>query len=107
MNWNDKNVLVIGTGVSGIAAADLLIQVGAKVILFDGNEQVKKEAIETKLRMPEKLTIVIGTLEKEMKEAIEYVVLSPGVPIDNPMVNELREAGKVILGEIELAYTLS
>ena len=38
MELQDKEVLVIGTGISGIGAARLLLQVGARPVLFDGNE---------------------------------------------------------------------
>ena len=43
MEWKEKNVLVVGTGISGIAATDLLMEVGANVILFDANEAIDKE----------------------------------------------------------------
>lgn len=107
MEWKDKNVLVIGTGISGIAATDLLMEVGANVILFDANEAIDKEVVKGKLKKSEGVQIAVGELEKTDKEKVEYVVISPGVPIDNPFVNELRDAGKVILGEVELAYSLS
>lgn len=107
MEWKDKKVLVIGTGISGIAATDLLVEVGANVILFDANEAIDKEIVKGKLRSAGNVQIIVGELEEKDKEAIEYVVISPGVPIDNPFVNELRDAGKTILGEVELAYSLS
>ena len=36
MNFRDKNVLVVGAGVSGIAAVKLLAALNANVKLFDG-----------------------------------------------------------------------
>lgn len=107
MEWNGKKVLVIGTGVSGIAATDLLVQVGAEVLLYDGNEKLKVEEIRKKLTTDENVEIIVGELSKEKIETITHVVVSPGVPIDHPLVNQMRESGKVILGEIELAYSLS
>lgn len=106
MEWNGKKILVIGTGVSGIAATDLLVEVGATVVLFDANEAVDQNTIKEKLKAKEHVEIVVGTLKDEQKEQVSHVVLSPGVPIDNPLVNTLRDEGKVILGEIELAYSL-
>lgn len=107
MDWKEKNVFVIGTGISGIAASDLLVQVGANVILYDGNEEVQKKAVQDKLKYPEQVQIEIGALKDEIKNQIDCVVISPGVPIDNPLVEELRSMGKKILGEIELAYTIA
>ena len=51
MDWKEKKVLVIGTGISGIAATDLLCEVGADVVLYDGNEQLKEETIREKALM--------------------------------------------------------
>jgi len=107
MEWKGKNVLVVGTGISGIAATDLLVEVGARVFLYDANEQLKEEEIKKKLQCAEGVTVILGELGKEIRASLHYVVISPGVPIDNPLVQELREEGKPILGEIELAYTLS
>ena len=42
MEFAGKKVLVFGTGISGIAAAKLLENVGAAVVLFDGNQELDK-----------------------------------------------------------------
>ena len=42
MEFTEKKVLVFGTGISGVAAANLLENAGAEVILFDGNEKLDK-----------------------------------------------------------------
>ena len=109
MEWKDKIVLVVGTGISGIAATDLLREVGAQVVLFDGNAQLDAESIRAKLKITDGVKIVLGEegLDTELRASLQYVVISPGVPIDNPLVEALRQEGKPILGEIELAYTLS
>ena len=41
MNIVNKKVLIIGTGISGIAAADLLAEEGAKVFLYDADTKRK------------------------------------------------------------------
>lgn len=40
-----KKILVFGTGLSGIAAAELLIRHGISIILYDGNDKQKEEDI--------------------------------------------------------------
>ena len=107
MEWSEKKVLVVGTGVSGIAATDLLVEVGANVVLFDGNKELVPEEIRGKLKNTKGVEIVLGELPKECIDSLDCVVISPGVPIDNPLVVSLQEAGKKILGEVELAYLLS
>ena len=64
MEWSEKKVLVVGTGVSGIAATDLLVEVGANVVLFDGNKELVPEEIRGKLKNTKGVEIVLGELPK-------------------------------------------
>ena len=50
MDIRDKNVLVFGSGISGIAASRLLLREGADVILYDGNEKLDAETIKERVR---------------------------------------------------------
>ena len=99
----DKNVLVFGSGISGEAACELLLKEEAKVILYDGNDKLNSEEIRAKIEGgdSESLEIVLGTLEGDRKEELldklSLVVMSPGVPTDLPIVNEMREKGLPIL----------
>lgn len=107
MIFKGKNVLVVGTGISGIAACELLNEEKAHVILFEGNRDAKEEEIRKKSPAFENLEILIGELPEVIIGVLDFAVLSPGVPTDIPMVKDLREKGVIILGEIELAYQLS
>lgn len=104
MDLKDKKVLVFGSGISGIAAAELLEEAGALPVLFDGNRELTEEGIRSKLSKDSKAKIVIGELPEEKMDELSLVVLSPGVPTDLPLVEELKKRGLPIWGEIELAY---
>ena len=104
MNLQGKRVLVFGTGKSGIGAADLLCETGAKVILFDGNEKTDKDAVLHKLSSGEGAEVYAGELPKEVLDSLDLVVLSPGVPTDIPAVKKFYEMGLPVWGEVELAY---
>ncbi|MEE1528146.1 MAG: UDP-N-acetylmuramoyl-L-alanine--D-glutamate ligase [Blautia sp.] len=106
-NLAEKKVLVFGTGISGIGAAKLLEKVQAEVILYDDNEKLCKEEIRKKLPNDSKCEIVLGALSKELLESLDLVVMSPGVPLDIPAVEQIKAAGIPIWGEIELAYQMS
>ena len=45
MDLTKKTVLVIGSGVSGIAATELLREKGITTILFDGNRELDADAL--------------------------------------------------------------
>ncbi len=99
-----KKVLVFGLGISGIGAAGLLEEQGAEVVLYDGNEKLKEEEIRNKLKDGSRAQIIIGAFPEELLDSLDIVILSPGVPADLPLVNQMRERGILITGEVELAF---
>ena len=104
MDLTGKRVLVVGSGISGIAATELLQKKQVEVVLFDGNKDLDVETLKKKAPVFSDVEIILGELSEEVMEHIDLVVLSPGVPTDLPMVNELRDRQIPIWGEIELAY---
>lgn len=106
MNLQNIKALVVGSGKSGIAAANLLCRAGAHPVLFDSSEKLKTEDILEKLDFPEKVAVHTGTLPEEEKEAARLLILSPGVPVDTPFVEDFRSRGIPVIGEIELGYLL-
>lgn len=103
-----EKVLVVGTGKSGMAATQLLLRTGKLPVLFDSNAELDKDEILGKLSLSgdekKQVEIVLGDLTEEQKQMLSGVVLSPGVPTDTEFVNDLRNRGLLISGEIELAF---
>ncbi len=109
MTLEAKNVLVVGSGKSGIAAVKLLLKAGANPCLLDGNKELTEDILREKigevaLGENQSISFAIGEMTKGQEQVLDYVVLSPGVPTDKDFVNRLRAKGLPILGEIELAY---
>ena len=104
MELKGKKILVVGAGISGIGAVEVLHKVGACPVLYD--EKAAKEEIEKKLPASCICEIVTGSLPEAVKEEVSLAVFSPGVPVDTPLAMSLREKGISIWGEIELAYAL-
>lgn len=99
-----EKCLVVGSGISGIGAAALLEHIGAEVVLYDSNEKLGPEELREKLPEGSRAVCVTGELPREISKEIRTAVLSPGVPVDIPLVDELRARGVDITGEIELGY---
>lgn len=106
MNLQGKKVLVVGSGISGMGAVEALNHVEAEPVLFDENEKLNAEDIRAKLKPGLRAEIVIGNLPEEIKQSVELVVLSPGVPTDTDFVEGFRKRGVKIWGEIELAFEI-
>lgn len=107
MDLKNKKVLVVGTGISGIAAAELLAANGISFDIFDGNEKLTEGDVRKKSDAFRDCPVLLGVLPEAVLDSYSYVILSPGVPTDLPMVDALRAHGAKIWGEIELAYAFS
>ena len=100
----DKKIVVIGSGVSGVGVVKLLEAAGAVPTLYDSNEKLTEAEVRKRLPEGSKCKVVLGEFPENLKKETELVVLSPGVPVDLPLVEELRTNGAAIWGEVELAY---
>ncbi|MBO5522992.1 MAG: NAD(P)-binding protein, partial [Roseburia sp.] len=104
MDLTGKKVLVVGSGISGVAAAELLKKKGNEILLVDGNKELDVEALKKKALVFSDVEIILGELKDEDLEKVDLAVFSPGVPTDIPMAEQIREKNIPIWGEIELAY---
>lgn len=104
MKIEEQKVLVVGTGISGIAAAELLQSKNVDTVLFDGNKELDLNKLYKKAPELKDMPIILGELTEEQMHEFGVAVLSPGVPTDLPMVERLRAQNVAIWGEIELAY---
>lgn len=92
-----QKVLVVCAGISGKAACQLLLDDGKEVILFDQNEEVLKN-IDMKVT-------TLSQIDKSILSGVDLMVVSPGVPVDRGIVDELAGILQVpIWGEIELGF---
>lgn len=91
-----KNVIVAGLGKSGRAAFELLVKMGAKVCLYDGKEDFDTSGYD--------VPVYLGTIPEEVLDILDCAVFSPGVPLDIPVAEALKEKKIPIIGEIELAF---
>lgn len=101
---NQSKVLVAGTGISGIAAAKLVLERGGEVVLYDGNTALNTDEIRAKFGKDAKVGIVLGEIKRSDLLGVELCIISPGIPLNSGFVAVVDEAGIPVLGEIELAY---
>ncbi len=99
-----RKCLVIGSGVSGQGAVSMLSHMGADILLYDGGGQITKEELEGRVPQGTKAACYVGQLPEELLSRVEVAVLSPGVPTDIPLVQDLKARGTRIIGEIELGF---
>jgi UDP-N-acetylmuramoylalanine--D-glutamate ligase len=95
-----KRVTVAGAARSGLAAAELLVRRGARVTLSETRPQLADADRLTALGV----TLELGGHTVGTFATADLVVLSPGVPPDQPVVEAARANGVPVIAEIELAY---
>ncbi|MGN0805217.1 MAG: UDP-N-acetylmuramoyl-L-alanine--D-glutamate ligase [Candidatus Coproplasma sp.] len=101
MYFGNQKFLVAGLSRSGEGCVNFLLRRGAKVYVYDDNLSGKTKDTLEKLQK----SGAIGISAEKLNEAITFcdvLVLSPGIPIDNPIPVAFRKAGKAIIGEEEL-----
>lgn len=106
--FNNKKILIIGIARSGIASAKYLLKNGAKIVLTDSKkEEDLKDAI-CDLKEYDELEYIFGrNPEIEELADIDFAVISPGVPTELDYILKLKENGKSVISEVELAYIVS
>lgn len=97
-----QRIIVVGAARSGIAAAQLLASRGARVTLAD----LKAELPEGPSLQEQGVQLALGPHERKLFTSADLIVLSPGVPLRQPVLTAARRAKVPIVGEIELASRL-
>jgi UDP-N-acetylmuramoylalanine--D-glutamate ligase len=95
-----QHVVVVGAARSGIAAAELLRAKGADVTLADSRVTPFDEA--ERLRAMG-VAVDLGPHREALFTSSQLIVLSPGVPPRQPVLDAARRQGIPVIGEIELA----
>jgi UDP-N-acetylmuramoylalanine--D-glutamate ligase len=94
-----KRVTVAGAARSGIAAAELLAKRGARVTL----SEMRTEAADAEPLRQLGVSLELGGHRAETFADADLIVMSPGVPSEQPVVANARKSGVPVIGELELA----
>ena len=95
-----QSVAVVGAGKSGVAATRLLVALGAKVSLVDHKPETEWAMGGGDLSG---ICSFGGERFEKGLEAVDLVIVSPGVPPTIEAFNAVRRRGVPIVGEVELA----
>lgn len=102
--WHEATVVVAGLGVSGFAAADGLLELGARVVVLDDSERHEEKA---ELLRKLDATVLTGPgSSATLPEGADLVITSPGWRPDAPLLQQADAAGVPVWGEVELAWRM-
>jgi UDP-N-acetylmuramoylalanine--D-glutamate ligase len=100
LELTDKQVLVLGLGDTGLSALRWLHRKNALLSVADtraappGLDAVKTE-------MPD-VAVHLGAFQRDVFDAAEMIVASPGVPLAEPEVQAAIARGTPVVGDVEL-----
>ena len=102
VNLGNQQVVVVGLGRSGVAAARLLVNRGAQVTVTD---RAPADALKPSVGALDGfgVKLKLGRHDASDFESADLVVLSPGVPHTLPMLEPAWARGTPVIGEMELA----
>lgn len=95
-----QRIVVVGAGLSGRAAVNLLVSRGAVVTLADSGHAIDgSDALTAR-----GVTLRFGPDYAASMASADLIVMSPGVPWNEPSVSAARARGIKVIGEVELAF---
>ena len=105
MDYRDKNILIVGLARSGIGAAKLLCRHGANVTV---NDSKTREELGDSLQPLDGLPLrwALGCGAAELLQGQDVLVISPGISVNAPFVQQARSMGIYVTGELEVAAQL-
>ncbi|MFZ3045740.1 MAG: UDP-N-acetylmuramoyl-L-alanine--D-glutamate ligase [Desulfatirhabdiaceae bacterium] len=102
MDLLNKQILVVGLGITGVALVRYLCKQGARVIATDISSEPISENVIREFR-ESGVTIELGGHRPGSFLRADMIVISPGVPHTLPELETARARNIPVLGEIELS----
>jgi UDP-N-acetylmuramoylalanine--D-glutamate ligase len=107
LDLKNKKVLVVGLGKTGMALITFLNQQGAHILISDTQPVHEiKEILKNFRETNPPLVIEGGGHSVPFFSRADLVMVSPGVPLDLPPLQEVRRQGTPVWGELELFASL-
>lgn len=100
MDFKGAKVAVVGMAQSGLASVELLVEKGARVRACD---LLPLDRLPGAAETLARLSVPFLPQSREALRGTGWIVISPGVPADLDILDEAREKGSKVIGDVELA----
>ena len=95
-----RKILILGLGISGKSAAAFLLQQNCDVIAIDQKADTLRHHADVVPLLAQGLILCTD----HPLQNIDQLILSPGIPLTHPVVQQAKQAGVEVIGEIEFAF---
>jgi len=102
MDLKDRQILVVGLARTGVSVARFLASQNARVTVTDLRDELALASVMAELASAG-IRWVLGHHDESDFLTSDLIVVSPGVPMDHPLLVAAAAKGVEIASEIELA----
>lgn len=92
--------VIIGLGQTGVSCAEYLDSIGMSFFIVDSREN-PPGLNRIRCTLPD-INIYTGISDACLLTQADFMIVSPGLPIDTPMIQEALQAGVKLLSDIDL-----
>ncbi|HBV67600.1 MAG TPA: UDP-N-acetylmuramoyl-L-alanine--D-glutamate ligase [Clostridiales bacterium] len=103
----NKNILVIGLGVSGVACIKGLAMLGAKISVYDESKKKASEMADELKEIEAEYFFGDDEIKAINMENLDFAIKSPGIKYEVPIVQELLKKNIRVISDIEAAYKVT
>jgi UDP-N-acetylmuramoylalanine--D-glutamate ligase len=101
-NYRDMKIVVTGAGATGCSLARFFKAQHARVTLSDHRSASLLNNIDELIKSG--IGLDLGGHTQTLFTSADLIVVSPGVPLDIPVLRASRERGIPLLGDVEIAW---
>lgn len=104
MQMDNKNVIILGLGISGVSTAKALTKLGANVSISDlkSEEELKDYVSQVK---DMNIKLYLGTNDVPL-DNVDLIVKSPGIPLNIDIIQNALDKNIEVITDLELAYRI-
>ena len=103
MILKNKHVVVVGLARTGVAASKFLVSRGAKVTVTDLKKKTELSSFIKDLSDLKRIKYVLGSHPIKTLLKADFIIVSPGVPTNIPLLEAARKNKMPVLSEVEFA----
>jgi UDP-N-acetylmuramoylalanine--D-glutamate ligase len=105
MNLENKNVLILGLGITGVSTVKALDKLGANIVISDLKDRNQLNEFISQIKDID-LKLYLGTNDVPL-DNIDLIIKSPGIPLTNEVIIKANKEGIEVITDLELAYRIS
>lgn len=99
LEWENKNILIVGAGATGLSCAEFLNELKIEFKIVDSRKKPLSQYGAS--------NVICGDFQKKYFIDADVLLVSPGVSLKHPLLQDAIKQGKDVIGDVELFCRLT